>query len=89
MGLRKKRRLAISPSGTESSTESESRRIRLQPYAKTLETLTSADQELVKKAASRDLVVGNWEVSRQRVVNRRHVVSNEYPVPNEVISIHL
>ena len=88
--VNKKRRRAISPN-SQTLEEPPSSRARGEPekgtanYREVLATLSIEDQEMVDRAAS----LGLERVDRPRVVNRRHAVSREYPVPPEVSFLYM
>ena len=77
----KRRRRAISPVVQEPN----SNRPRLDPDLVTLSNLSIGDRELVQNAAARDISIEDWDNTHARVINRRHAVSEIYPVPQEVI----
>ena len=58
--------------------------MRLDEHLITLSALSMEDRDMVQRAAARDLEARDWEMTRAKVVNRRHVVSQEFPVPDEV-----
>ena len=62
--------------------ESDSQRMRMDPwnYQEFMASLPLETQEMMVRAAD----LGLDKVERPRAINRRHAVSKEFPVPNEV-----
>ena len=85
----KKRRWALSPRVTQ-DTEPPRTRVRTDTIESTkeamavLSTLSTEQKDTVLRAAE----LGLYRVTRPRAVNRRHAVSREYPVPQQVIVLN-
>ena len=61
---------------------SEARRVRRESVEESLLGLSTSDLDMVQRAAEVGL---DQSDPRPRAINRRHVVSHEYPVPHEVL----
>ena len=75
----RKRRRAASPESLLNDT----RRIRIENFNVVLANLSLETQDMICRAAELGL---DRSDPRPRAINRRHVVSEEYPVPQEVIT---
>ena len=60
---------------------SETRRMRMDSYSVTMSLLLVEDRDMVQRAAKVGL---NQDEENPRIINRRHVVSKEFPVPQQV-----
>ena len=74
----RKRRRAVSPGALQADT----RRIRLESYQEVLASLSLDTQDMICRAA--EVGIDRTNI-RPRVINRRHAVSHEFPVPQEVM----